>query len=257
MAVNFVFGSVSDRPAGPVQRRIFSESRRSPEKIFYVLVPEQSTLQEERAWMTASPDHVLANIQVVSFTGLAYRVLDEREVSPGTLLDDTGKAMILRRILREKADALPSFRREQDKPGFAGQLAQAMDELSLSCAEPALLDQILADAKLPQSLKFLQSPFRLLLHSIQMSRSIRMLLLSRICRISIIISIMRRREERIIILLFRISIITRSCSRISITNIVRRLSRRSRVCHSSRRAERRSRISPLPGSLRKRVRASL
>ena len=152
MAVNFVFGSVSDRPAGPVQRRIFSESRRSPEKIFYVLVPEQSTLQEERAWMTASPDHVLANIQVVSFTGLAYRVLDEREVSPGTLLDDTGKAMILRRILREKADALPSFRREQDKPGFAGQLAQAMDELSLSCAEPALLDQILADAKLPQSL---------------------------------------------------------------------------------------------------------
>ena len=152
MAVNFVFGSVSNRPAGPVQRRIFSESRRSPEKIFYVLVPEQSTLQEERAWMTASPDHVLANIQVVSFTGLAYRVLDEREVSPGTLLDDTGKAMILRRILREKADALPSFRREQDKPGFAGQLAQAMDELSLSCAEPALLDQILADAKLPQSL---------------------------------------------------------------------------------------------------------
>ncbi|MGI6107799.1 MAG: PD-(D/E)XK nuclease family protein [Lachnospiraceae bacterium] len=153
MSVYFYYADGGRHPEVPVRNRIFEESRRNPDKTYYILVPEQSTLQAERAWMTASPGHVLANVQVVSFTGLAYSVLDERETAAGTLLDDTGKSMIIGRILREKKEELPTFAREQGKAGFTLQLSRAVDELMLSCAEPGVLGKIAADTDLPEALR--------------------------------------------------------------------------------------------------------
>ena len=77
---------------------ICAQSCRHPDKNYIFLVPEQATLQVQRELSAVHPNHVLGNIDVVSFGRLAHRLLNEQAGKQAVLLDDTGKSMILRRI---------------------------------------------------------------------------------------------------------------------------------------------------------------
>jgi ATP-dependent helicase/nuclease subunit B len=54
----------------------------------------------------------------VSFQRLAYKVFEELGVDEGEVLDDTGKSLIIRKILEDKKDELAVFKKNIDKPGF-------------------------------------------------------------------------------------------------------------------------------------------
>jgi len=126
-----------------LHQAVFNDAARHPERHYLYLVPEQATLQVERELVGAHPAHVIGNIQVVSFTSLAYDVLDELEIPLTHMLDDVGKSMILRRISEELKKELPAFGRNLSKQGFIEELKSAVNELAMSGVRADHMEQIL------------------------------------------------------------------------------------------------------------------
>ena len=58
-------------------------------------------MQAQRELVQRSQNHVIVNIDVVSFERLAYRIFDELGIQ-NTVMEETGKSLVLRKIAEEK-----------------------------------------------------------------------------------------------------------------------------------------------------------
>jgi len=94
----------------------------------YYLVPEQFSLQSERLILQGRD--AMIRVQVLSFNRMAYRLFGALGGPPGRMADDLAKAMLLRKILIENADALQYYQSAHDKPGFVDALAATLTELN-------------------------------------------------------------------------------------------------------------------------------
>lgn len=128
MALQFISGnSISDRTA-VLYQTICDQACRYPQINYLFLVPEQATLQVQRELAAIHPDHVLGNIDVLSFGRLAHRLLNEQAGKKAVLLDDTGKSMILRRIAGRQKQELEVFGRNLNQSGFIQELKSVISE---------------------------------------------------------------------------------------------------------------------------------
>lgn len=97
-------------------------------KIF-AIVPEQATLKMQQSVVKAAQNGAVMNIDVVSFERLAYVVFDELGTSAANVLDDTGKALILRKILNEAKEDLVVYKSKTHMPGFVSEIKSIVTEL--------------------------------------------------------------------------------------------------------------------------------
>ena len=143
MALQFISGnSISDRTA-VMYETICAQACRHPDKNYIFLVPEQATLQVQRELSAVHPDHVLGNIDVVSFGRLAHRLLNEQAGKQAVLLDDTGKSMILRRIAGKEKQSLEVFGRNLNQSGFIQELKSVISEFSAYKVTSEVLEGVL------------------------------------------------------------------------------------------------------------------
>lgn len=112
-----------------VYEEIIQMSRKEPEKNFFLIVPEQFTMQAQRDIVSLHPQHGTMNIDIVSFNRLAYRIFEELNIRTDYVLEDFGKSMLLQRILLENRKKLPCFGPCVNKPGFVDELKSLMTEL--------------------------------------------------------------------------------------------------------------------------------
>lgn len=75
---------------------VIQEAREHPEQLFYVIVPEQFTMQTQKTLVEMHPDGGILNIDVLSFERLAFRVFEEVGGDTRKILEETGKNMVLR-----------------------------------------------------------------------------------------------------------------------------------------------------------------
>ncbi|MCL2189687.1 MAG: PD-(D/E)XK nuclease family protein [Defluviitaleaceae bacterium] len=94
----------------------------------YYLVPEQFSLQAERLILTNR--NATMRVQVLSFNRLAFRLFSALGGPPGRVADELAKAMLLRKVLFENADALKYYQSAYDKQGFVEALAHTVTELN-------------------------------------------------------------------------------------------------------------------------------
>ena len=100
MALTFVFGNSGSGKSTYIYRKTVQMAMEEPHRNFYVVVPEQFTMQTQKALVGASVHHVIMNIDVVSFERLAYRVFDELGKTHGgravlTVLEPVGLVGLL------------------------------------------------------------------------------------------------------------------------------------------------------------------
>lgn len=112
-----------------VYTTIIQASIESPDKRFFLIVPEQFTMQAQRDIVTIHPRHGTMNIDIVSFNRLAYRVFEELNIRCEHILEDFGKSMLLQRILLENRKELPVFGSCLNKAGFIDELKSLFTEL--------------------------------------------------------------------------------------------------------------------------------
>lgn len=102
-----------------------------------LLVPAQSTFNMEKELAGRGGS---LRAQVYSFRRLAWRVLRETGGLSGRPLDDTGRQMLLKRILMEMKDQLQLLGSQQNQPGFLAALAELVGELKMGCLGAADLE---------------------------------------------------------------------------------------------------------------------
>ena len=96
MALTLVTGGSGSGKTEFIYNKMIDWSLKEPERRFFVIVPEQATMQAQKDIIRLHPRHGTFNIDVVSFERLAYRIFEELSLPQPEILDDTGKTMVLR-----------------------------------------------------------------------------------------------------------------------------------------------------------------
>ena len=110
MEVNLVLGRARDGKSTSVYQNVIEESQKNPEQSYFIIVPEQFTMQTQLELVQMHPRKGISNIDVLSFMRLAYRVFQEQGGMQKTVLEDTGKSMLVRRVIEEKQGQLNVFK---------------------------------------------------------------------------------------------------------------------------------------------------
>ena len=97
MALQLILGKSGAGKSYALYKKIVEQSMKHPEKNYLVVVPEQFTMQTQKDLVHMHPNHGISNIDVLSFLRLAYRVFEEQGGMQRTVLEDTGKSMLVRK----------------------------------------------------------------------------------------------------------------------------------------------------------------
>ncbi len=128
MSLQFYLGSAGSGKSYQLYQEIISQSKLNPDTDYLVIVPEQFTLQTQKDIVTMHPDHGVTNVDILSFLRFAYRIFDEVGGGDLPILEDTGKSMVLRKVVSEKRKDLILFGSNVKKPGFVNELKSLMSE---------------------------------------------------------------------------------------------------------------------------------
>ncbi|MDQ6421125.1 helicase-exonuclease AddAB subunit AddB [Paenibacillus sp. LHD-117] len=107
-------------------RELLSGSPDGPPLI--MLVPEQATFQTEYALLRNSDLRGTMRAQALSFRRLAFRVMQETGGTSLVPIGDTGKHMLLYKIVHREATRLQLFKGGAEQPGFIDRLAELLTE---------------------------------------------------------------------------------------------------------------------------------
>ena len=109
MSLQLILGSSGAGKSHYLYTHIIEESMKNPDRNYIVVVPEQYTMAIQKRLVSMHPRKGILNIDVVSFERLAYKVFEEVGEDNLEVLDDTGKNLIIKRVLEQNKDRLKYF----------------------------------------------------------------------------------------------------------------------------------------------------
>lgn len=147
MSLKFVIGRAGSGKSryclDEVRQRLREDPAGPP---LILLVPEQATFQAEYDLVTTPGLNGTMRAQAISFRRLAYRVMQERGGTARIHIDETGKQMLLYKILQTHKEELAIFGRSADQQGFVAELNELFTEFRRYNQSARDLDDIYARA---------------------------------------------------------------------------------------------------------------
>ena len=129
MSLQFITGNSGNGKTKYLFNRIVKEAKANPRDNYLVIVPEQFTMQTQRQLVDLSENKAIMNIDVLSFKRLAYRVFDELGITNLTVLEETGKNLVLRKLAAQEADKLGVIGRNLNRIGYISEVKSLLSEL--------------------------------------------------------------------------------------------------------------------------------
>ncbi|MCD7735743.1 MAG: exodeoxyribonuclease V subunit gamma [Lachnospiraceae bacterium] len=127
--LQFIFGNSGSGKSHYLYQKIIEESRLHPEQSYLVIVPEQFTMQTQRDLVLMHPDKGIMNIDVLSFRRLAHRVFEEVGTDRRTVLTETGKNLMLRRVAEQEKENLKVLGARMNRTGYVSEIKSLISEL--------------------------------------------------------------------------------------------------------------------------------
>ena len=129
MSLQFYLGSAGSGKSYQMYQNIIKESQKNPGTNYLIIVPEQFTLQTQKDIVSMHPNHGVMNVDILSFMRFAYRIFDELGGNDFPILEDTGKSMVIRKVVAMKSKELILFGSGVRKAGFINELKSLLSEL--------------------------------------------------------------------------------------------------------------------------------
>ncbi len=142
MALQFILGSSGSGKSSYIYEYILAWAKREPDQLFFVVVPEQYTMQAQRELVKRQERQGIMNLDVVSFQRLAYRIFDELGLAGLPVLEETGKNFVLQKVALEKQDELQILKGHIKKPGYINEIKSMISELMQYRISPGQLEEI-------------------------------------------------------------------------------------------------------------------
>ncbi|MBQ0001107.1 MAG: helicase-exonuclease AddAB subunit AddB [Clostridiales bacterium] len=146
MSLQFIIGNSGAGKSYYSYRTVIEESMKHPETTYYVIVPEQFTMQTQKTLVEMHPGKGILNIDILSFERLAYRVFEEVGGDSRGLLEETGKSMVLQKIIQKEEKNLVYLRTQMKKPGYLSEMKSLLSEFMQYDIQEDDLQQMIADA---------------------------------------------------------------------------------------------------------------
>src|SRR5690625_776034 len=142
MSLRVILGRAGTGKSDTVIQEIQAKLRENPEgqPIFYI-VPEQMTFQQEYTLLNDEQVSGSIRAQVVSFSRLAWRVMQETGGSTKQFISSTGIQMMLRKIIDQRTEQFDMFQKVVDKQGFIQELEGMITEFKRHCITPDMLEE--------------------------------------------------------------------------------------------------------------------
>ena len=90
MSLQFITGASGSGKSTYIDQQIIARSEREPEGRFFILVPDQFTMQTQKDLVSLHDRKGIMNIDVLSFGRLTHRIFEEMGANRLPMLDDTG-----------------------------------------------------------------------------------------------------------------------------------------------------------------------
>ena len=147
MAYSFYLGSSGSEKTERAFLDMIEASLEDPEERFFVLVPEQYSMLVQKKLLALHPRHASRNLEALSLNRLAYRVFQERNVQLPPIMDESGKAMVVRRVGSLLEKELTLWKGKVKKAGFAEQVKSMISECLQYGAAPSRFAELAATEK--------------------------------------------------------------------------------------------------------------
>ncbi|MCD8109829.1 MAG: PD-(D/E)XK nuclease family protein [Clostridiales bacterium] len=152
MSLYFLYGNSGNGKSEYIFQKTADMAEQAPYQRYFVVVPEQFTMRAQKSLVAHTKNHVILNVDVVSFDRLAYRVFDELGIHH-TVMEETGKSLVLRRIVEEKERYLTILKGNLTKMGYIGELKSMISELMQYGISPDDLESFLGELKEDSALR--------------------------------------------------------------------------------------------------------
>lgn len=147
MALQFVLGPSGAGKSYTVYRQMIAEAIEHPAHNYILLVPEQYSLALQRKLVQMHPNKGTMNIDVIGFNRLTYRIFDELQVTPGHVLEDFGKTMLIRQVAERMKDSLSVYSGCLSRAGFIDEVKSLMSEMYQYDLSRERLNRVLEELK--------------------------------------------------------------------------------------------------------------
>ena len=128
MSLQFVLGGSGSGKSTYVYEQVIERSIKEENKRFFILVPDQFTMQTQMELVNRHPRGGILNIDVLSFSRLAYKISEETGGGEVNVLDDTGKSLVLRKVAQELKEEVPVLGSNLKKIGYIHEVKSAISE---------------------------------------------------------------------------------------------------------------------------------
>ncbi len=162
MSLQFILGGAGSGKSCFLYDTVIHEALSHPEEKFFILVPEQFTMQTQKELVMRHPNGGILNIDVLSFQRLAYRVFEELGVEKKNILEETGKNLFVRKTAQEKKGQLTVLGRNLRKTGCISEMKSMLSELMQYDISPWQLEQLEQQAKRKPQLSYKLHDIRIL-----------------------------------------------------------------------------------------------
>ncbi len=154
MSLEFFMSASGHGKTYKLYNRLIKESMESTDsnRKYILIVPEQSSLQAQKDIVRMHDNGGVFNIDVVTFGRLAYRIFDELGIELLEIIDDTGKNLIVRKVLNKVAGCLRIVKADRTQ-GFVSEIKSMISELKQYGIGTEELRRIIDEVKSTDRLK--------------------------------------------------------------------------------------------------------
>lgn len=129
MSLQYILGGSGSGKSTFLYNSVIKEAIDNPGMDYIIVVPEQYTMATQKRVVELHPRKGILNIDVVSFERLAYKVFEEVGAVDYPVLDDTGKNLIVRRVLEQNKKSLRFFGSNISNTGFVSEMKSVISEM--------------------------------------------------------------------------------------------------------------------------------
>ena len=128
MSLQFYFGASGSGKSHQLHEDIIRAAEQNPKTDYLLIVPDQFTMQTQMDLVVEHPNHIIMNIDVLSFGRLTHRILEEVGYENVPILDDTGKSLVLRKVAQQCREQLQVMGSHLHKIGYIHEVKSAISE---------------------------------------------------------------------------------------------------------------------------------
>ena len=163
MAIEFILGASGTGKTRYIYEKMITQSKVEGHAPIWFVLPEQSNMAAEQDMVSLHPNGGTMDISIVSFTRMAFKVFDERNVHTSDILDDYGKSILLMKVLKEHEKEFTYYGKMIGKSGFVEETKSMLSELYQYQVTENVLEEVMGGLSPEQSLYHKLSDMKIIL----------------------------------------------------------------------------------------------